>query len=178
MQQATSETSDELFYNDWRATSEFQQVASNKWKVTPHSLNDSKEKKNKAKSKGCEVKSHRQRWHYLAVRKPSELLKGITSKLHGDFYRLNCFHSVATENKCESHKKVCENKDFCNVIVLFEDNKILEFNQHQKSDKGPFAIYADLECLVEKIDECKNNPQNSFTKVSEHIPSGFSISTI
>ena len=29
------------------------------------------------------------------------------------------------------------------------------------------------------IDECKNNPENSFTrKVSEHIPSGISISTI
>ena len=31
---------------------------------------------------------------------------------------------------------------------------------------------------MEKIDGCKNNLQNSSTtKVSEHIPSGFSIST-
>ena len=30
-----------------------------------------------------------------------------------------------------------------------------------------------------KIDECKNNPENSSTtNVSEHIPSGFSMSTI
>ena len=30
-----------------------------------------------------------------------------------------------------------------------------------------------------KIDGCKNNPENLFTtKVSEHIPSGFSMSTI
>ena len=36
-----------------------------------------------------------------------------------------------------------------------EDNKILEFNQYQKSDKAPFIIYADLECLIEKTDECK-----------------------
>ena len=35
-----------------------------------------------------------------------------------------------------------------------EDNKILEFNQYQKSDKAPFIIYADLECLTKKIDEC------------------------
>ena len=39
-----------------------------------------------------------------------------------------------------------------------EDTKILEFNQNQKSDKSPFIIYADFECLVERIDECKNNP--------------------
>ena len=63
--------------------------------------------------------------------------------------------------------------------MLSEDTKILEFNQYQKSDKAPFIIYANLECLIEKIDGCKNNPENSSTsKVGEHIPSGFSMSTI
>ena len=60
-----------------------------------------------------------------------------------------------------------------------EDTKILDFNQYQTSDKAPFIIYADPECLTEKIDGCKTNPENSFTtKVGEHIPSGFSMSTI
>ena len=63
--------------------------------------------------------------------------------------------------------------------MLFEDVKILELNQYQKSDKVPLIIYAHLECLIEKIDECKNNPENSSaTKLGEHIPSGFSMSTI
>ena len=39
---------------------------------------------------------------------------------------------------------MCENKDFWNVIMPFEDTKILEFNQYQKSDKAPVIIYADL----------------------------------
>ena len=61
----------------------------------------------------------------------------------------------------------------------FKNNKILEFNQYQKSDKAPFIIYVDLEYLIEKIDGSKNNPENTFTaKVSEHIPSGFSMSRI
>ena len=60
-----------------------------------------------------------------------------------------------------------------------EDIKMLEFNQYQKSDKAPFIIYADLESITEKIDGCKDNPENSSTtKVSEHIPSGFSMFTI
>ena len=81
--------------------------------------------------------------------------------------------------KLESHKKVCGNKDFCNVIIPSEDTKILEFNQYQISNKAPFIIYADLECIIQKIDGCKNNPQNSSTtKVSKHIPSGLSMSTI
>ena len=31
-----------------------------------------------------------------------------------------------------------------------EDNKILKYNQGEKSMKVPFIIYADLECLLEK----------------------------
>ena len=29
------------------------------------------------------------------------------------------------------HENVCENKDFCNIIMPSEDTKILEFNQYQ-----------------------------------------------
>ena len=44
-------------------------------------------------------------WHYLAIKKLSALLRGITSKNHGDFYCLNCVHSFGTKSKLESHKK-------------------------------------------------------------------------
>ena len=118
-----------------------------------------------------EAKSEGQQRQYLAVKKLSALFRGITSKHHGDFYCLNCLHSFATENKRESHKKVCEKKEFCNVVMSSEDTKTLEFNQCQKSDKAPFIIYAHLACIIEKIDGCKNNTENSSTtKVSEHIP--------
>ena len=60
-----------------------------------------------------------------------------------------------------------------------EDTKILEFNHYQKSCKAPLIIYADLECLREKTNGCKNNPENlSRIKVGENIPSGFSLSMI
>ena len=58
--------------------------------------------------------------------------------------------------------------------MLFQDTKILEFNQYQKSDRAPFIIYADLESLIEKIGGYKDNPENSSTtKLSKPIPSGF-----
>ena len=63
-------------------------------------------------------------WHYLVVKKLSAFLRGIMSNYHGGFYCLNCLHYFATENKCESHKKVCENKDFCNIVMPSEDTKI------------------------------------------------------
>ena len=49
-----------------------------------------------------------------------------------------------------------------------EGIKMLEFNKYQKPDKPPFIIYAELECIIEKIDRCKNNPENlSTTKASD-----------
>ena len=50
----------------------------------------------------------------------------------------------ATENKRESHKKVCENKDFCSIVMSSEDTKTLEFNQYQKSDKVHLLIMLTL----------------------------------
>ena len=100
----------------------------------------------------------------------SALLREITSKYHGDFYCLNRFHSSATENKLKSHKGACENKDFCSIIMPSENTKILEFNLYQKPDKTPFIVYADLECMSEKTDGCKNNSENSSTtKLSKQI---------
>ena len=39
------------------------------------------------------------RWHYLAVKKLSALLRGITSKNSGAYCCLNCLHSFRTKNK-------------------------------------------------------------------------------
>ena len=58
------------------------------------------------------------------------------------------------------HKRVCENKEFCNKIIPSEDTKILESNQRQKSDKAQFVIHEDLECLIKKINGYKNNYEN------------------
>ena len=35
---------------------------------------------------------NREGWYYLAVKKLSALLKGMTTKANGDFYSLNCLH--------------------------------------------------------------------------------------
>ena len=76
-------------------------------------------------------------------------------------------------------KKYAKIKDFCNVVKLSEDTKISEFNQYHKSDQKSFIIYADLESLIEKWMDLKNNPENSSTtKLSEHISSGLSVPTI
>ena len=59
-----------------------------------------------------------------------------------------------------------------------EDNKILKYNYGEKSLKVSFIIYADLECLLEKMHSCQNNFEKFYTeKKTKHAPSGYSIFT-
>ena len=55
------------------------------------------------------------------------------------------FISLEQRDKLESHRKLCENKHFGNLIMPYEDTKILEFDQYQKSDEGPLTIYTYFE---------------------------------
>ena len=56
------------------------------------------------------------------------------------------------QNANLNNKKICENKDVSNIVIPFEDTKILEFNHYQKFVKIPFIIYADLDSLTKKTD--------------------------
>ena len=119
-----------------------------------------------------------EKWHFLAVKSLSALFREITGNNHGEFYCLNCFQSYTTENKLKKHKKVCENHDYCYVEMPDEHNEILKYNQGEKSMKVPFIIYADLECLLEKMKTCHYNPEkSSTTRINKHTPSGYSLFT-
>ena len=122
--------------------------------------------------------SNGEKWHYLTVKNLSGLLRGITSNHAGDFYCLNCFCAYSTKNKLEKHKKIYENHHYCHVEMPTKDNDIIKYNQGEKSIKMAFTIYADLECLLEKMSTCQNNPnKSSTTKINKHTPSGYSIFT-
>ena len=115
-----------------------------------------------------------EKWHYLAVKSLPALLNGIISNRNGDFYCLNCFRAYNTKNKLETHKKICENYDYCHVEMTNGNNKIIKYNQGEKSIKSPFIIYADLECLLEKISACYNNPEeSSTTEINKHTLSDY-----
>ena len=110
-----------------------------------------------------------------------------SSNHNRDFYCLNCFRAYTTENKLESHKKLCENHDYCCIEMPNEDNKILQYNHGQKPMRASFIIYADLESSLGKIDTCHNNPEksrqrlvqstSSTTKINKNKPSGYSLFT-
>ena len=59
-----------------------------------------------------------------------------------------------------------------------KDNNTIRYNQGEKSIKLPFVVYADFECLLEKMSTCQNNPnESSTTEINKHTPSGYSLFT-
>ena len=119
-----------------------------------------------------------EKWHYHTVKNLPGLLRGITSTHKEDFYCLNCFRSYRTRNKLEAHKKICENHNYCNVEMPTKDNNTIKYNQGENSIKLPFVVYADLECLLEKMSACQNNPnESSTTEINKHTPSGYLLFT-
>ena len=69
-----------------------------------------------------------------------------------------------------------------------EDKEILKYNPGEELLKASHIICADLECLLEKIDNCQNNQEKIDTcqsnqerfyteKKAKHVPSGYSLVT-
>ena len=77
-----------------------------------------------------------------------------------------------------------ETRRLKNVVIFFQTilsfvlSRKIKYNQGEKSIKLPFVIYADLECLVEKMSTCQNSPnESSTTEINKHMPSGYSLFT-
>ena len=55
---------------------------------------------------------NKEKWHYLAIKNLSTLLRGITSKYHDNLFCLNCLHFFATEKNLNLIKKCAKIKIF------------------------------------------------------------------
>ena len=57
-----------------------------------------------------------------------------------------------------------------------KDNNTIKYNHGEKYIKLLFVVYTDLECLLEKMSTCYNNPEeSSTTKIDKHTIGLFNI---
>ena len=81
--------------------------------------------------------------------------------------------------KLKKLELVCDNLNYCEILMPDDKNKILKYASGSKSLKMAHAIYVDIECLLVKHDTCSNNLNRSWSKnVSTHIPCGYSINVV
>ena len=75
------------------------------------------------------------------------------------------------KKKLEIHQEICKSHEF---IEMPKKETFIEFKNHIRSQKMPFAIFADFESLVEPISGCQPNPKKCFTnQFQKHKPCGF-----
>ena len=71
------------------------------------------------------------------------------------------FSFIQHKKNLEKHGKVCNDDYYCCVEMPNDNYKIFLKNHGEKSMKAPFVINAYLECLLEKMNSCQNNPEKS-----------------
>ena len=58
-------------------------------------------------------------------------------------------------------KKYVQIKDYCGIVMPSKKANISKFNQCVKSDKMSYIIYAGIESLTRKANQCANNSEKS-----------------
>ena len=128
-------------------------------------------------------------WHYLALksfktedgnmnpgRSISRLMRGLSSKHHGEHYCLGCLRAYRTEKSLIKHERLCKNHDYCKVSLPSKGNNTLQHKFGTKSMKIPHMIYVDTESLLINHYTCCNNPSKSYTEnIATHTPCGYSL---
>ena len=112
--------------------------------------------------------------HYCYVKNLSALLSSQVNNHKSKLYFcLNCLNGFDTPEKLENHKEYCGGEESVKINMP-EPNSFIKFKNYLHGEKAPFAIYADFESLLKPLDNCKPDPNKSYThKYNKHEPVSF-----
>ena len=89
-------------------------------------------------------------YHYSLIKNLSRLVKtNITKSKNRLWFCDRCLLHFKTENSFVKHKKTCfQLSNGCQMLL--PDDHILRFKNFKNKQRVPFAVYADLECMLKK----------------------------
>ena len=112
--------------------------------------------------------------HYCWIKDIGKVLSLQTSK--DGHVRHVCFRCLNTFNcnkSLASHHEYCKSHEAIK-IELPEVGSEISFDNHNRSIRGLFIIYADFESFRPQLSTCQPNPEKSCTnQYQKHITSGF-----
>ena len=113
--------------------------------------------------------------HYCLVKNVSALLTSQINKRKSKFYYcLNCLNGYDNPEKLEKHNEYCSENDSIKINMP-SPGSFIKFKNYLYSERAPFIIYADFESTLKPLDNCKPNPNKSYTlKYQKHEPVSFS----
>ncbi|XP_036146615.1 uncharacterized protein LOC118646876 [Monomorium pharaonis] len=103
--------------------------------------------------------------HFTWIKNLSRLVSSQLSKHeHKKYLCDRCLHYFSTNEKLEAHVVDCRELNDCAIQLPSEDNKWLSFKNYNRKERVPFVVYADLECVLKKLNTDPRMP----TYASQH----------
>lgn len=116
------------------------------------------------------------KYHYCWVKNLDRLVSSQISKSKKKMYVCRfCLNHFYDETKYTNHTENCldiQNGQYKHIIMPKEEDKILKFNNYNKTKKVQYVIYADFESILTEYIE--DNIKNT-RKIKKHIISGFAL---
>lgn len=101
-------------------------------------------------------------YHFTWIKNLSALLSNqLSSHGHKAYICERCLNYFKTQNLLQKHKKYCNKLNQYSLRLPKEKDKYLYFKNYKFQENVPFAIYADLESILEK--STNSQTQNSKT---------------
>ena len=96
--------------------------------------------------------------HYAWIKNISRLFNDITDKTRKYFFCKRCLSHFTKEEKLKRHEQLCNREEYCSIQhILPSPGSSIEFRAYKFQTRAPFVIYADLESVLEPIDEHLGN---------------------
>ncbi|XP_025264636.1 uncharacterized protein LOC112638002 [Camponotus floridanus] len=105
--------------------------------------------------------------HFACIRDLSRLISSQLSKRQHRMHVCDrCMHYFRMSEKLSAHSEDCGKLNDCAIVLPGEDDRWLEFDHHSRKERIPFAVYADLECALEKEGDEGGRTKN--TRIVQH----------
>lgn len=96
--------------------------------------------------------------HYCWISNFSSLISSQLSRHNGQIYICNrCLHYFHQQSKLDKHFESCMKQNECAIILPTVDENKLKFENFKNQIRIPFCIYADIEAILQPLDEADAN---------------------
>ena len=117
--------------------------------------------------------------HYCWIKNFNRLLSDQHNDKNQYHYCHYCLHGFTKKTLLDKHIPYCQVHGAQRTEMPDEDNKWLKYTDVSKQLKSPYVVYADFECILERIYGCQPDPKTSSTiKLAKHIPCGFTYKVV
>ncbi|KYN18063.1 hypothetical protein ALC57_09637 [Trachymyrmex cornetzi] len=103
--------------------------------------------------------------HFAWIKNLSRLVSSqLSRQKNKKFFCDRCLHYFSTSVKLHSHTMDCRNINNCVIRQPNEDDKWLEFGNYNNKERVPFIVYADLQCVLQKMEPDKEDASYTYQR--------------